>query len=276
MGTTRVLVLGIDGASPSLIQRWSEDGSLPNLAALLERGCSARTHGVDGFFIGSTWPSIHTGSTPARHGFHYQTQIKPGTYAFHQPADSGLFHATPFWSALSAAGHRVAVLDAPLSPIDRALNGMQIVEWGGHDALYGFQAQPADLAATIQSRFGDHPVGSVCDRVRSSAEDYAQFVDALTQGVAAKSRMTRHFLRQGDWDLFMQVFSEAHCVGHQCWHLHDPSHPAHDAGVLDALGDPLRRVYQSIDIAIGEILDEAGDCTIFVFSSHGTDSSASP
>jgi predicted AlkP superfamily phosphohydrolase/phosphomutase len=81
--------------------------------------------------------------------------------------------------------------------------------------------------------------------------------------------MTGHFLREGGWDLFMQVFSEAHCVGHQCWHLHDASHPAHDARIAAALGDPVRRVYRAIDGAVGEILESAGDCMTFVFSSHG-------
>ena len=81
--------------------------------------------------------------------------------------------------------------------------------------------------------------------------------------------MTRSFLREGGWDLFMQVFSEAHCVGHQCWHLHDASHPAHAAAIATAVGNPVQRVYQSVDTAIGQVLEEAGDCLTFVFSSHG-------
>lgn len=269
MRSTRLLVLGMDGAEPALLRKWMADGTLPNLAALSGRGFSAAIRGLPGFFIGSTWPSLYTGTTPARHGFHYQLQIRPGTYDFHRPEDSGLVDAVPFWRTLDDAGRRVAVLDVPLSPPDSSLSGMQVLEWGGHDAVYGFQARPARSAEEIRSRFGLHPAGTNCDGVRRTAADYAAFVDALVRGVNVKAEMTRHFLRQGSWDLFMQVFSESHCIGHQCWHLHDSSHPAHDASVAGAVGDPLRRVYSAIDAAIGQILEEAGDCTAFVFSSHG-------
>ena len=269
MSSTRLLILGMDAAEPELLRQWTADGTLPNLAALGRRGRTAGIRGVAGFHIGSTWPSLYTGTTPAHHGFHYQIQHCPGTYRYHRPQDHGLIHGTPFWRALSDANRRVAMLDVPLSPLDSSLNGMQIQEWGGHDALYGFHAHPASVAEQIRTRFGDHPVGAGCDGERCTAADHAAFVDRLVRGVELKAEMTREFLREGAWDAFMQVFSETHCVGHQCWHLHDPSHPAHDAELAAAVGDPVRRVYQSVDSAIGRILEEAGDCTVFVFSAHG-------
>jgi predicted AlkP superfamily phosphohydrolase/phosphomutase len=269
MASTRLLILGMDAAEPELLRAWSADGTLPNLAALGRRGLSAGIRGLPGFHIGSTWPSLYTGTTPARHGFHYQIQHRPGTYRYHRPQEHGLIHGTPFWRALSDADRRVAMLDVPLSPLDRSLNGVQIQEWGGHDALYGFHAHPASLAERIRTRFGDHPVGASCDGERRTAKDHAGFVDGLVRGVEAKAEMTREFLREGAWDAFMQVFSETHCVGHQCWHLHDPSHPAYDADMAAAVGDPVKRVYQAVDSAIGGILEEAGDCTAFVLSAHG-------
>jgi predicted AlkP superfamily phosphohydrolase/phosphomutase len=163
----------------------------------------------------------------------------------------------------------MAILDAPLSPLDPSLNGIQVLEWGVHDAVYGFRTHPSALGGTLRTSFGEHPVGSLCDGQRRSVDDYGALVDALRQGADTKSKMTRHLLRQGGWDLFMQVFSEAHCAGHQLWHLHDRAHPAHNAGVAAKIGDPLQQVYRAIDTAIGEILDEAGDCMTFVFSSHG-------
>lgn len=245
------------------------DGTLPNLGRLLGRGASARIRGIDGFFIGSTWPSIYTGMTPAQHGFHYLEQLVPGSYEFCAPAGMALPDGTTFWSALSRAGRRVAILDAPLSAMDDSINGMQIVEWGVHDAVHGFHAQPATLEETLHAQFGSHPVGSACDGKRRTEEDYGEFVDALVRGVEKKCEMTCAYLGEGGWDLFMQVFSEAHCAGHQAWHLHDMSHPAHVPAIAAAIGDPIWRVYRAIDAAIGKICALAGDCTICVFSSHG-------
>ncbi|PYV92396.1 MAG: hypothetical protein DMG05_04745 [Acidobacteria bacterium] len=266
---TKVLVLGIDAANPTLLQHWAEDGTLPNLRSLIARGVVGKTRSIEGFFIGSTWPSFYTGVTPARHGFHYLVQLKPGTYDFYRPAAVGIVRCDPFWSRLSQAGRRVAVLDVPLICVDRSINGIQVVEWGGHDAVYRFEAWPSHVAETIRSRFGEHPLGPSCDGVRRTPDDYQVFTDALVRGVRTRADLTRHFLRQGGWDFFMQVFTESHCVGHQCWHLHDVTHPAHDPTFVAATGDPLRRVYTAIDTAIGEVLAEAGDALVVVLVPHG-------
>ena len=88
-------------------------------------------------------------------------------------------------------------------------------------------------------------------------------------GVRSKTEWTRELLGQGGWDFFVQVFTEAHCVGHQCWHLHDPTHPAHDAQMAAEVGDPLRAVYQAIDTGIGRVLEKAGNASVLVVSLHG-------
>jgi len=266
---TRVLCLGIDAASPKLLRTWAAEGFLPNLRALMDRGLSGTIAGVDGFFVGSTWPSFYTGTFPSRHGFHYLVQLQPGSYSFHRPADHGISWIEPFWTHLSRAGKRVAILDVPLSRLDPTINGIQTVEWGGHDSVYGFQALPSRTFDTIRSRFGSHPLGPTCDGDRRTAEDFEAFVERLLEGVRRKTDLTRHFLREGGWDLFLQVFTESHCVGHQCWHLHDDGHPGYDAEVAAATGDPMLRVYQAVDEAVGEIMEDAGDATIFVFSGHG-------
>jgi predicted AlkP superfamily phosphohydrolase/phosphomutase len=265
----KVFVIGIDAANPSLLRRWAEEGALPNIRSLINRGVIGATRSVDGFYVGSTWPSFYTGLTPARHGFHYQVQLRPRTYDFYQPASEGVVIGDPFWRPLSRAGRRVAILDVPLSPLDRDINGIQVVEWGGHDALYGFHATPSELVKVIGSRFGKYPLGPACDGIRRSADDYRLFTNTLIKGVRVKADLTRHFLRDGGWDFFMQVFTESHCAGHQCWHLHDVTHPEHDGDLVAATGDPLLSVYSAIDNAIGDLLKEIGDALVVVLAAHG-------
>lgn len=266
---SKILVLAIDAASPALLKRWAADGTLPNIRSLMSRGLVGQTRSVDGFFIGSTWPSFYTGVTPARHGLHYLVQLEPGTYDFHHMADRGLVRSDPFWIPLSRAGKRVAVLDVPLTRLDPTVNGIQVVEWGGHDAVFGFQAWPPHIADTITAQFAAHPLGPSCDAVGRSAEQYQEFVARLIDGVRTKTSLTKEFLLHDDWDFFIQVFTESHCVGHQCWHLHDDRHPAHDPAVAATLGDPLRRIYTAIDTAIGELLAVADDAIVVVMTAHG-------
>jgi len=89
------------------------------------------------------------------------------------------------------------------------------------------------------------------------ANEYRAFISTLVQEVRRKAEWSTELLARGPWDLFMQVFTESHCVGHQCWHLHDAEHPAHDVAVAAITGDPLRVVYCAIDRAGGEIVASA-------------------
>ena len=265
----RVVMLGIDAANPDLLEQWAAEGHLPNIAALIARGAVARTRGVEGFYVGSTWPSMYTGTDPSRHGVHYLLQLVPGTYSLHWVAEAAFVRRPAFWDALSAAGRRVAILDVPLTRLTRGLDGVQVVEWGGHDSLYGFRAFPDGLADELRSRHGQHPIGGSCDRANRTLDDYARFVGALELGVRRKADWTLDILARGGWDLLMQVFTESHCVGHQCWHLHDTKHPVHDPEFTRRNGDPLLRVYRAIDEAIGRVLAQAGDAHVIVFSAHG-------
>ncbi|HSA71576.1 MAG TPA: alkaline phosphatase family protein [Burkholderiales bacterium] len=266
----RLLVLGIDAVSPPLLRHWAKDGSLPAIRGLMDRGTSGTVRGVRGFFIGSTWPSFYTGCSPAGHGFYRIEQLRSGTYEFFRPLDSPLgVGGTPFWRLASDAGGRVAVLDVPLTRLDPHLNGLQIVEWGGHDAVFGFHASPPEIVRDVLSSVGPYPLPTNCDGVRRSAADFERFVAKLELAVARKTQLTLDLLEREDWDLFVQVFTEAHCAGHQCWHIHDPAHPAHDPALLAAVGDPLKRVYRAIDRAVAALLERVGDAQVLLISPHG-------
>src|SRR5207244_11391471 len=72
------------------------------------------------------------------------------------------------------------------------------------------------------------------------------------------------------WDLFVVVHGASHCAGHQLWRVHDPSHPRHDAGERDALGDPLEDVYVALDESLAELLAALDPSSmVMVLLSHG-------
>lgn len=235
----------------------------------MQRGRITTLRGIEGFFTGATWPSLLTAANPAQHGIHYLAQLDPGTYQFSRPHEAEYIRSPLFWEDLKHAGQRLAILDVPLTKPDPTIPGIQSVEWAGHDRIFGFQTTPPELAREILRRHGRHPVPSDCDTTERTLEGFESFVETLIRGVEAKTRLTVDLMSRESWDLFMQVFTETHCVGHQCWHLHDPEHPAHDPSLVDALGDPVRRVYQAIDTAVGEILSAAGDAAVFFLVPHG-------
>ncbi len=113
-------------------------------------------------------------------------------------------------------------------------------------------------------------IASRCNADNRSPQEYVQFRDMLIDGIKRKTELTKYYLQQGGWDFFTQVFTESHCVGHQCWHLHDVNHPGHVPSIVAVTGNPMRDVYVAIDRAIGEITEALGDDALLVVAAaHG-------
>ena len=265
----KVLFLGICAGSRELLLEWSEAGLLPNCRRAMRHGLMGFIDSMPGLYVGTTWPSFATCVSPARHSRHYIEQLTPGTYDMHRsPKGEGILRP-PFWQVLSDAGRKVALFDIPHAKPLAGINGLQVVEWGAHDGDYTQTlTEPVTLAGEIEVLFGAHPASRSCDG-RKTTEEYAAFRDRLVAGAALRAELTTHFLKRESWDFFAQVWTESHCVGHQCWHFHDPSHPLHDADAAAVVGDPVRDVYVAIDAAIGRVLDAVDDgTTVILYTGH--------
>ena len=253
-----------------LIHQWAASGELPAFASLMERGIGAPTTNPPGLYVGAVWPSFFTGTSPTRHGRYCYQQIVPRTYFIERFRIPNL-RREPFWKLLSDAGKRVAVVDVPKSPLVPSLNGLQIQDWTTHDpdTFDGARSWPPELAAEITQRWGGDPVGD-CNAIERSAEGITDFARQLCERIRAKTEFCREKMRAENWDLFLAVFAESHCVGHQCWTLHDATHLSHDAPLASRVGDPLKQVYVALDKAVGELLENVGEDTrVFVLASHG-------
>ncbi len=264
----RTIVIGLDAADQHLLRDWADRGDLPAFARLFAESTWGLTHPPPGQYAGAIWPSLFTGVSPARHGRYFHTQFDRQNYAYRTFLPSDLKHP-PFWNAVSRAGKRIVVIDVPKAPLDTALNGVQIFDWGTHDPEYDYvRMSPPYAERAVRARF-DRGEGVICDRYSG---DPAALKQTLLERIKRKARMIDHFLTTEDWDLFLAVFADSHCAGHQFWHLHDRKHPRFDAKTFGALGDPLKDVYRSLDRALDGILDrirQDSHTSLIVFSSHG-------
>lgn len=267
---TRILFIGIDSADKDLILRWSREGLLPTFSLLLDQSAWGITTVPVGFYVGAVWPSFATGVSPARHGRYNFSQLRTGTYETYRYNSFDL-EGERFWDILSASGQRVAIIDVPLTPPSAPFNGIQITDWGVHKANQSdvFHAYPLGLVSEVKAEFGVNPIPR-CNDITRTPEGFRFFMDAMIARTTSKEQLSAKYLRQGKWDLFLTVFTEPHCVGHQCWHLHDASHALHDRPLADALGDPLLAAYRALDASIGRLITEVDkDTYVFVYSSHG-------
>jgi predicted AlkP superfamily phosphohydrolase/phosphomutase len=262
-----VVVIGLDAMDPGIARDLARAGALPTIGRLFETAAWAPTRNPPGLVVGGVWPSFATGCWPSRHGFYDFRRIEPGTYDI-RPVSLTETRVPPFWSVVSAAGRRCAVIDVPLTETSPGINGLQVVEWGSHDRGTPFATTPTDFRDVLLSEFGEYPVGRCNDY--SFRDDRATLLRDLLIGIEMKTRFAQSTLTREAWDLFVVVHGASHCAGHQFWHIHDSSHPNHSREERANIGDGLVEVYCALDGALGRLLQEVGDdSTVMVLLSHG-------
>jgi predicted AlkP superfamily phosphohydrolase/phosphomutase len=273
----RVLVVGFDSMEKDLVLEWARAGLMPNFARLLEEGSWGLIENPVGLVSGGTWSSFYSGVLPDRHGqYDAYDYFDTGSYQYATYRKSDLAFS-PIWEQLDRSGKRVVVIDAPYSFLAENIKGVHVVDWGTHVRFYDARPAtwPRELAEELETRFGQDPLGtdrgSPCDQEppRTLAE-YRSFRDKLLDRMDRKASLSTHLMKTVDWDFLLTVFCETHCIGHHCWHIHDPFHSKHDPALAQELGDPVEDVYVGIDRAFGRLLAEAGtDTTVLAYCSFG-------
>ncbi|MGH8986910.1 MAG: alkaline phosphatase family protein [Acidimicrobiia bacterium] len=281
--SARVLVVGLDSCDPTLALALAREGRMPTLAKLLASSFVARTEPAPGPYVVSIWASFATGMRPEHHRYLSWSRFDAATYT-ERATSPDECEAPPFWEALSDADLRTAVLDVPRSRLSRGLNGMQLCEWATHDRDVGMRSWPPELAGEVLGRFGEGSVGSFdpyerrqfapCDfahgdpsRMRTNQELVALASD-LRRTLAAKASASAYYLGSSEWDVFLTVFGESHCAGHQLWAQHEDVAARPDGRARDLLVE----VYEQLDAALEKHLALAGDdATVLVFLTAGMD-----
>jgi predicted AlkP superfamily phosphohydrolase/phosphomutase len=255
----KVMVIGLDSADYGLVRQWCDSGDLPVLRALRDRGVAGVLTTPPGLGDDAVWASFYTGVGPGRHGRYHYRQLRPGSY---RVDDFSEVQGAPFWDALSRAGRRVAILDVPKCPLVPELNGLQVTDWLVHGRDFATGSSPPEVARDLLRRLGDDETDRepeyLC-RMEPLPDSRRQiFVERLLKSCEKKTSAVLEILNRSAWDLLLVVFKEAHCVAHQLWQPDD---------VVD---NPVKRVYQALDTAVGRVLAGVDEETnVIVFSDLG-------
>ncbi len=263
----RLLFIGLDAGDTDLIEKWCQEGFLPNIARMRSGGTWARMQTTAEVVHVSAWPSIFTGASPDEHGLYHAYVMQPGQQSPMRPRPDR--SPVPFlWKLLSDRGKRCVIMDAFLTCPLQNFNGTQIVEWGTWTWFSEPSITPESLKKEIQKKFGPYPAENHSKVGMTPPRDPQGFHQRLLAAVAKKTQVVKWLLDKEDWDLFLVVFGESHPAGHYFWHYHDESYVAHsrDKPGLSALRD----VYIALDKAIGEIVQAVDNSTtVFLASGDG-------
>lgn len=180
--TKRVVILGLDGLEPTLTEKYLEEGILPNLDRLRQRGGYQRMSTCWPPLSPVAWSSFATGTNPGKHNIFdfisrdphsYQPTmssvrirapkrtLRLGKYVIplSKPEITGLRKSKPFWTLLGELRIFSAILRVPITfPPDKfsgvQLAAMCVPDLLGTQGTFSYYAEQGEEGATHDSDAG--------------------------------------------------------------------------------------------------------------------------
>ena len=270
----RVLVVGLDGATWDLADRFVGEGRMPVLERLLAEGARAPLNSTMPPMTLPSWSSMLTGCNPGRHGIFDFVRRQPGTW------DLEFTNAThrlvpTLHRVLSDRGGRVASIAVPTTWPPDDINGVVV---SGFDSpvstgIDGSFCHPPELYGELQRRFGGLRFADF-QETDIGPGWHEDALAALLREIPRKEGIGRWLMGRERFDLFMLLFGESDTVSHHFWMFQDEGSPRHPASWFGrplprALRDAIRTVYSRLDQALGRLIDAAQPDVVCVCSDHG-------
>jgi predicted AlkP superfamily phosphohydrolase/phosphomutase len=275
----RTLLIGLDGATFTVLDPYMESGVMPFLGDLIAGGARAPLRTIMPPLTPPAWTSLMTGKRPGEHGvFDFFQREAPDSeyYAFTTSQD---IQSATIWSLASDHGKRVISLNFPVMFPPPPVQGAVV---------------PGGWMPWRQLRLGCHPPG-LFDRLKTLPsfdprelaldmeleakavegcpdEEYAEWIELHTRREQRWLDVLRHLVREEPAaDLVAIMFDGVDKLQHLCWRFIDPAfRPADPTPWERRMIELCEGYFGRLDATLAEIVGLAGDDpTVIVASDHG-------
>jgi predicted AlkP superfamily phosphohydrolase/phosphomutase len=261
----RVLVIGLDGATPQLVFKWAKEGKLPNLSKLIENGASGNLRSTIPPMTAAAWTSSVTGNNPGKHGIYHFIEYQHKTYDYRIISSRDVKSKT-IWKILNEQGKSVGIMQVPITYPPEKVNGFMVTDGLTTPGPESSFTYPKELKNELLADF-DFMIASTEKYYEGNEENYIKDLVSIEE---KKSQATIKLMKRYDWDFFMVVYSHIDAMQHFFWKYMDETHPGYDAEKAKKYGDAILNIYQKLDSIVGDMLEVVDeDTTVIIMSDHG-------
>lgn len=275
----RVLLIGLDGATFSVLDPLMAAGTMPFLRDLVAGGVRAPLRTVIPALTPPGWTSLVTGKRPGQHGvFDFFRREAPDSQYFRFASSQDIGAAT-IWSVASEHGQRIVALNFPLMFPPPAVHGAVV---------------PGGWMPWRQLRLGCYPPG-LFDRLKElpsfnarelaldmaleekaiegcDPTEYAEWIALHIRRERRWFDILRYLLEEEPSDLAAVLFDGVDKLQHLCWRFLDPG--ARQSPPVSAWEQEIRDLcdayFRQLDELIAETVALAGPgATVILASDHG-------
>jgi predicted AlkP superfamily phosphohydrolase/phosphomutase len=261
---SRVLVIGLDGATFDLVDPWIEQGKLPVLSECLKKGTRSPLLSTPLSNSAQAWSSFITGKNPGKHGIYDFFESRGDNYGV-RFLNASFRKGRSLWRLVSDTGKKVGVMNVPMTYPAEAVNGIFLsgLDSPGIDSNF---AHPRDLMDEINQQVGGYILEpGIWGYIRRGRPDIA--LQKLLEMIRIRTATARYLMKSRDWNLFIVVYTATDKVQHHFWKYIDPARPEYHTHL--PYSSAILQVYQEIDKSIQKLLETAGDVSVIIMSDHG-------
>ena len=258
----KVAVLGFDGASPRLIEKWIY--CLPTFRRFKEEGILGLSIPPTPAQTPVAWTTFMTGKNPGKHGIFSFAMRRQGTYE-RRIISPALIKSKTLWRILSEHGKKVGIINVPMSTPEEIRGFMVPGFVSRHEGI----PHPPEVRKKLSDKFGIEKVAGdletdVIDKVRTDPDNFFNRLNEITDEL---NEVSLFLLQEEKWDFFMTVFMGTDRIQHFFWKNLDESHTEYMETVFT---EKTKQFYKKMDQIIEEFLSVASEDTVtIVLSDHG-------
>ncbi len=263
----RLVILGLDGATWSVLDPMRDRGVMPNLDALLARSAHGTLRSCIPPVTSAAWSTMMTGCDPARHGVFDHRYLDAAADRL-KVNHSGRIRVPTVWKQLSDSGRSVISLNLPATYPPPPVRGLIV---SGMDAPHldaALSGHPA-FAERLKAEVPGYHLRSIWKRpprdlaeMEANARETADLFLAEAQAARLSDRMVP------DWATLLVQFQNLDPFQHRAWRYLNVD----ETGIEDpAFNAAARSVMAALDRAIGELCELADrrGAGVLVVSDHG-------
>jgi predicted AlkP superfamily phosphohydrolase/phosphomutase len=267
---SRVLLIGWDGADWRILDPLLEQGALPNLQALIDRGSRGVLKSTIPTHSWAAWPSFMTGVNPSDHGVYDILETVPGTHKQYPVTYNSIKERT-FLADLNAAGKEAVYVDLPLTFPPPQIKGKLLA--GGVLPKGRQFAYPADLPQTLENAGAPWPINGMSWTTYRNKPD--AYLDEALDVTGKRIKATEWLMDNSDWDFLMSVWVSVDRTQHCLSNYVGPDHPEYAQNSKTQRYQKVVDVYRQLDDALGSFLSKTNeDDTVLFISDHGFQSTS--
>ncbi|MFN2388431.1 MAG: alkaline phosphatase family protein [Actinomycetota bacterium] len=267
---SKVLLLGLDGITYSVLDPAFAAGHMPRFKALLERGAAGVLTSTVPPYTPPGWTSIFTGVNPGKHGIFGFTlgnvQQRKGLVSLDRVT------APALWNAANAQGTPIGLFNIPMTYPPPAVEGFAVAGMltpeGGGETPEGF-TYPADLADRIAAHVGTYEIDIPVDYDHDWKS--TAIIDRLSRNLALKRRALQMLLDDHpNLPMLFAVLEAPDRLMHVHYKYIDPRCEHFDRPEAESIRARAWRFFDEMDDMIGDLIEWAGtDGFVVTMSDHG-------